>query len=435
VIRTIGSVIRGEGIASALRRTSERIGEATRHAALRARGVFAGKSEAAILNVAASGTSLRLGGLQAQLAARLDAERAFRSVALVSPGILDLSEPSRHMRRVSPRIETAIRQAIDITGARTIHFEGMHGVPFDEVLRLIDDGFDIIISAHDFSLFCARPHLIEEPAGTFCVYSRDLDRCHRCLRQTWDIHDHEQRDRRALARRILAAAKQMIFPSQFLLDQHRELFALPELAGVVIEPAVAHREVRSAGTSRAIAYAGSVKRHKGAHMLAELARRNGAALHVFGGGDEDLLRELRAIPNVTVHGYYRGGELPSLLQRHGVGLVIVPSIWPEAHCLVISEAWRAGAAVAAFDLGAPAERIRAHGGGWLAPLESGVDGLAAIIDQWRAGTIATAIPDRIASPIDAARAHLELYIPLPESAAATLRNSSRTSSQSDHEHM
>lgn len=420
MIRAIGSVIRGEGILSAARRTHERIGETAQAFALRARGVFAGDAAAPILNVAASGTSLRLGGLQAQLIARLDAERAFRNVALVSPGILDLSQPSRHTRRVSPRIETAIRDAIKITGARTIHFEGMHGVPFDAALRLIDDGFDVIVSVHDFSLFCARPHLIEEPFGDFCFYSQDFDRCHRCLSQTWDVPRNEQRDRRALARRILAAATRIIFPSQFLLDQHRQLFAMPDLAGVVIEPGVAPgsagvspavlripsgRDARVPG--RAIAYAGSAKRHKGAHLLAELSSRT--PLHIFGGGDEDLLRGLRRLPNIAVHGYYRAGALPSLLRRHRVGLVVVPSIWPEAHCLVISEAWLAGAAVIAFDLGAQAERIRAHGGGWLAPLESGADGLAAIVDQWLAGSITATPPRDVASPMDAARTHLDLY--------------------------
>ena len=411
MIRAIRNVIRGEGVGSAVRRTQERIGEAAHRAALRLRGVFAGDAQASILNVASDGTSLRLGGLQAQLVARLDCERALRSVALVSPGVLDLSQPSRHTRRVSPEIATAIRDAITITGARTIHFEGMHGVPFAEVPRLIEDGFDVIISVHDFSLFCARPHLIEEPSGTFCFYSLDLDRCHRCLSQTWQVPQNAQGDRRTLARQILASAKRVIFPSQFLLEKHREIFSMPELAGVVIEPAVLARisSGRDARAPRGIAYAGSAKRHKGAHMLAELAQRTGTALHIFGGGDEDRLRDLRSLPNVTVHGYYRVGELPSLLQKHGIGLVVVPSIWPEAHCLVISEAWLAGAAVAAFDLGAQAERIRAHGGGWLAPLESGADGLAAIANQWLAGSITTTPPRDIATPIDAARAHVELY--------------------------
>lgn len=412
MIRAVRSVIRGEGIASAVRRTQERIGEAAHAAALRARGAFAGNVEASILNVAASGTSLRLGGQQAQLMARLDAERAFRTVALVSPGILELSKP-RHTRHVSPHIETAMREAIAITGARTIHFEGMYGVPFDAALRLIDEGFDVIVSVHDFSFFCMRPHLIEEPVGNFCFYSEDPGRCHRCLSETWDVPRNEQTNRRALARQILTAAKRVIFPSQFLLDQHRQLFSLPDIAGVVIEPAVPAR-IKSARDARAprraIAYAGSVKRHKGGHLLSELAKRIGdATLHVFGGGDEDLLLGLRRLPNVAVHGYYRVGELPSLLQRHGIGLVVVPSIWPEAHCLVISEAWLAGVAVVAFDLGAQAERIRAHGGGWVVPLESGAEGLAAIVEQCLAGSITATLPTNIASPTDAAGAHLQLY--------------------------
>jgi glycosyltransferase involved in cell wall biosynthesis len=184
------------------------------------------------------------------------------------------------------------------------------------------------------------------------------------------------------------------------------------MSGVVIEPGVqvSRREVRRADAPRAIAYAGSAKRHKGAHLLPELSRETaGVALHVFGGGDEDLLRTIRHLPNVTVHGYYRSGELPSLLRRHGVGLVVVPSIWPEAYCLVISEAWKAGAVVAAFDLGAPAERIRAHGGGWIAPLESGAEGLAKIVNRWRSGEITATAPPNIASPLDAARAHRDLY--------------------------
>jgi hypothetical protein len=109
VIRAIRNVIRGEGFSSAVRRTQERIGEAAQSAALRARGAFVGDAATPILNIAASETSLRLGGLQAQLIARLDAERALRNVALVSPGVLDLSQPVRHSRHVSARVDHAIR--------------------------------------------------------------------------------------------------------------------------------------------------------------------------------------------------------------------------------------------------------------------------------------------------------------------------------------
>jgi O-antigen biosynthesis protein len=412
MIRTIGTVIRGEGLASALRRANERIGDALHAAALRARGAFAGAGDASILNVAASGTALRLGGVQTQLAARLDVERNLRPVALLAPGVLELSTPRPHARRIATDIETGIREALALTGARSVHFEGMHDVPFDAVTRLIESGIRVMLSVHDFSLFCARPHLVEEPMERFCFYSQDLDRCERCLRQTWDVRKDSQLARRTLGRKLLSSATGGIFPSRFLLEQHRQLFSLPNLAGEVIEPGVAalDRPVHSSGAGRAIAYAGSVKVHKGAHLLPELARLLGnVEVHVFGGGDEDLLRAMRRIPNITIHGYYRGGTLPDLLARNGIGLVVLPSLWPETYSLVLSEAWLAEAAVAAFDLGAQAERIRGQGGGWLAPLESGVAGLARIIDDWMAGRITAAIPHTVASPADAAAAHVELY--------------------------
>ncbi len=407
MIRTIASVIRGEGLPSALSRTRERIGDALHGAALRVRGAFAGASEAAILNVAASGTALRLGGVQVQLAARLRVERGLRSVALLSPGLLEQSGS----RRIATDLDAGIREAIAITGAGTVHFEGMHEVPLRAVLRLIESGIRVIVSLHDFSLFCASPHLIEEPMGSFCFSSEDFDRCHRC-HPTSDVPPNVVHDRRALAREILVAATGVIVPSQFLLDQHRQLFSLPDLVVEVVEPGVPapSRPLQSDGARRAIAYAGSLKRHKGAHLLPGLARLLGnVELHVFGGGDEDLLRAIRRVPNVTVHGYYRGNTLPSLLARFGIGLVVFPSIWPESYSLVLSEAWIAGAAVACFDLGAPAERIRRHGGGWLAPLESGADGLAKIIEQWRAGSITTAVPPSVPTPEDAANAHVKLY--------------------------
>ncbi|HEX7681538.1 MAG TPA: glycosyltransferase [Thermoanaerobaculia bacterium] len=408
MIRTIARVIRGEGLPSVLSRTRERIGDALHGAAMRARGTFAGASEAAVLNVAASGTALRLGGVQAQLAARLRVERGLRSVALLSPGLLEQSGS----RRIATDLDAGIREAIAITGAGTVHFEGMHEVPLRAVLRLIESGIRVIVSLHDFSLFCARPHLIEEPMGTFCCYSEDFDRCHRCLDPTSDVPPNAQRDRRALAREILVAATGVIFPSQFMLDQHRQLFSLPELVAEVVEPGVPApaRPLHANGARRAIAYAGSLKRHKGAHLLPDLARLLGnVEFHVFGGGDEDLLRAIRRVPNITVHGYYRRDTLQSLLARFGIGLVVLPSIGPESYSLVLSEAWIAGAAVAAFDLGAPAQRIRRHGGGWLAPLESGAEGLAKIIEQWRAGSITTEVPRSLPTPEDAAHAHVKLY--------------------------
>lgn len=412
---TVARVVRGEGLASAVRRANERTGESLRDAAHLVRGAFvsAGATPGTpILNVSATPVSARLGGVPIQLAARLRAERALRRVALLQPGRLELSAPVRHARRVTGDFAAALRNALAVTGARTVHLEGLHGVPLAEVLALVDSGVRVVASVHDFSLFCARPHLLEVPAETFCGYSRDAERCSRCLRHAGETPARENTELRALGARLLAAATGVIFPSRFLLEQHRELFSLPRLAGAVVEPGPpdARAAVPPAPSRSSVAYAGSLKRHKGAHLLPEVVRRSGtAAWHVYGGGDEDVLRELRRIPNVAVHGYYPAAALSGILARDRVGLVVLPSIVPESFGLVVSEAWRAGAVVAAFDLGAPAERIRRGGGGFLAPLESGAAGLSDIVARWVSGAIAAAPPTSLPTAAAAARATVDLY--------------------------
>lgn len=383
--------------------------------ALRARGLFAGRGDFDILNVSAARVSARTGGVAIQLIARLRAERALRSVALVHPGEIRLSAPFMHARRIGESgFDGMVREALAVTGAKAIHLEGTSGAPVAGVLRLLDAGVSVVVSVHDFSLFCARPHLLEQPMDRFCDYSRDFDRCHRCFGQDGDVPKNQQAEWRELARRLLASARGVIFPSRFLLEKHRELFSLPQLRGEVIEPGAAAAQVIASvhRERRGVAYAGSVQRHKGAHLLPDVARalaRRGVDLHVFGGGDRDLLRALREVPNVVVHGYYRNGTLPSLLARHRVGLVMLPSIVPEAYCLTMSEAWQAGASVAAFDAGAMAERIRRDGGGWLAPLAAGAEGLVDVVERWLSGELDVCAPIVSASPADAARAHCELY--------------------------
>ena len=229
--------------------------------------------------------------------------------------------------------------------AKVIHLEGTFGVPVDR---------DLVVSLHDTTL---------------------------------------------TDRRLLDAARGVIVASPFLRDFYG--------VGEVVEPAIPAAPVIPS-EAKEVAFAGAVKRHKGGHLLPELARLMASrrlTLHVFGGGDVDLLQALRRERNVIVHGYYRAVSLPALLSRQRIGLVVVPSVVAEGYCMTLSEAWLAGAAVAAFDLGAQAERIRRLGGGWLTPLASGAAGLMEIIDQWHP----IDVPQVNARPIDAARAHVALY--------------------------
>jgi hypothetical protein len=69
-----------------------------------------------------------------------------------------------------------------------------------------------------------------------------------------------------------------------------------------------------------------------------------------------------------VTGEFRQGEATELIAAQGAALGFVPSVGPETWCLALGEIWRAGLNAAAFDIGAPAERIRRTGRGFILPL-------------------------------------------------------------------
>jgi len=79
-------------------------------------------------------------------------------------------------------------------------------------------------------------------------------------------------------------------------------------------------------------------------------------------------RRLMATGRVFVTGEFRAEEATSLIRAQQAGLALLPSISPETWCYALTDAWRAGLRVAAFDIGAPAERIRRTGRGFLLPL-------------------------------------------------------------------
>jgi glycosyltransferase involved in cell wall biosynthesis len=79
---------------------------------------------------------------------------------------------------------------------------------------------------------------------------------------------------------------------------------------------------------------------------------------------------LNAFDCVSITGRYEEAELLSLIERQEAHLGLFPAVWPETWSYVLTKMWQAGLRVVAFDIGAPAERIRAVMGGYVIPLET-----------------------------------------------------------------
>jgi glycosyltransferase involved in cell wall biosynthesis len=408
-LRTAGRVLRAEGLPALRDRLSDRWRERHRRLSFVAAGSPLGLPANPVLNLLSTAPTPRLGGLQAQLLHRIESEAGRRPLALLYPGdgawrlevaadgrrlsltldTLDEGEPPSPVALADAAFERAVLRAVREVGARALHVEGLAALPLASLLALHGQGLELVLSVHDFSLFCPRPHLLESPELRFCNYSCDGGRCARCLAADWAVPMGFQQDRRALAHRLLLAAAAVVYPSDFLRRRHLELFpGIPSERQRVVEPPVPLAAVPPPAGSglpvRHVAYIGQVVPHKGALVFEEVVRRMapsfpGLRWSAYGGGDPELLLRLRRLPRTRVRGYYRSGSLIDHLRRDRVDLALLLSIVPESYSLALSECLAAGVPVAAFDHGAIAERLRRHGGGLLVEPAAGAAGIAAAV--------------------------------------------------------
>jgi len=109
-----------------------------------------------------------------------------------------------------------------------------------------------------------------------------------------------------------------------------------------------------------IGVVGKLNMQKGAQVVADLARliereRLDTRIVVIGS----LELAFRS-PCLEVTGTYTRDDLAALVEKHGVNMFFFPSIWPETFSYVVAEICALGLPIVAFDLGAPAERLRGN---------------------------------------------------------------------------
>ena len=174
---------------------------------------------------------------------------------------------------------------------------------------------------------------------------------------------------------VLRSAARVVAPSAWLANLARE--RIPGLDVQVIangapvrvrEPIAPREAFSSTKPARVVALLGAIGPHKGADLgddLARLLAPHGIALVVVGYLDRQLYPGWRLPGSLFVHGAFEEGHAPGLLRGYGASLVLFPNAVPDSFSYALSDAWAAGVPVLAAPVGAIAERIREHGGGWL----------------------------------------------------------------------
>jgi glycosyltransferase involved in cell wall biosynthesis len=106
---------------------------------------------------------------------------------------------------------------------------------------------------------------------------------------------------------------------------------------------------------------GEISFQKGALVVTEmLARidRDHRDVRVVVLGTLDIAHQSERL---HVTGRYQRQKLVDLVESHGINMFLFPSIWPETFSYVVAEMILLGLPIVAFDLGAPAERLRGYG--------------------------------------------------------------------------
>jgi glycosyltransferase involved in cell wall biosynthesis len=229
------------------------------------------------------------------------------------------------------------------------------------------------VHVHDYGLLCGRVALVG-PAQRYCG-EPDTIRCEACVADAGNLIDEDisvaaLRQRSA---RLLAGARHVFVPSADAATRIRRHFPATQPIAVPHEDDAGLPEPPPVPASShcRVCVVGAIGIHKGYQVVLDCARdaaeRSLPLEFVVVGHTIDDSR-LMATGRVFVTGAFAATEAVTLIKAQKASLAMLPSIFPETWCLSLGEAWRAGLRVAAFDIGAQAERIRHTGRGFLLPL-------------------------------------------------------------------
>jgi GT2 family glycosyltransferase/glycosyltransferase involved in cell wall biosynthesis len=235
------------------------------------------------------------------------------------------------------------------------------GVPYD-------------VHIHDYPWFCPQVSLV----GATRRYCGEpaVVQCEACVADAGRVIDEPisvqaLRDRSAA---FLAAARRVVAPSADAAERMRRHFRSlrPTIVPLEDDGAVAEPPApRSRSGMCRVCVLGAIGVHKGYDVLLACARdaaERGLPIEFVVVGHTIDDARLLATGRVFVTGRFAPEEAVGLIRTQDASLALLPSVWPETWNFGLTELWRAGLSVAAFDFGAPAERIRRSGRGFLLPL-------------------------------------------------------------------
>jgi len=311
--------------------------------------------------------------------------------------------------------ELILRHNIELVHIRHLVNQPLTTIP--EVCRLM--GVPMILSTHDFYYICPTIHLLDEslkycggvctPGEGACTLPTAFVKNVPTLKHDW-VHEWRRR-----ASGVLDSASAVIATTPSAASIYADNYPAHQGKLELIEHG---RDVSAIGFLREadrlpgpmrIMLPANWAPQKGIDLIQELVRRTSPHVEWHGFG-----KNSRSLGDLVIgHGEFTRANYASLAREVDPDFIGIFSVWPETYSHTVTEAWAFGVPVLSTDIGAPADRIRLHGGGQVVSLDPDVAvqqilALATAPEEWP--VFRAAVPrDAIRSDVTMGQDYAMLY--------------------------
>ncbi len=249
-----------------------------------------------------------------------------------------------------------------------------------EILEALDriterEFVSLTIPIHDYFAICPSYNLLDD-GGKYCGVP-SVERCNECMqksKQEWRNFFAEEID--ILSWRELWAK---------LLHKSNTILVFSEASKVLMGKAypdieeskyklIPHKvedikplkmPQKSSEEPFVIGILGGINYSKGASIIKELValiEQQGLNINVVVIGE---ITEVISSKHFKVTGRYERAKLPSLIRENKIDAFLIPSIWPETFSYTSEEVMQMELPLIVFNIGAPAERVKAYPKGYI----------------------------------------------------------------------
>lgn len=281
----------------------------------------------------------------------------------------------------------AFRKTLTEVKPDVVHVQHLMGLPVTFLHELMARNIPYVVTLWDFWWVCANAQLLTNHEQLLCDGPRAFLNCAKCTLARVNKPEFPPAlplltiplaRRNHILNKALSNASRIIAPAHFVQDWYVEHGITPDSL-VVLPPGMDYPVDISSIAAKPeekrpfrIGYIGGISLQKGVHLLVEAHQPLGDSCELWIAGDMSIDLEysenlrLLADNNVQFLGRLDREAIWNMLRE--VDLIVVPSIWYETFCFVVSEAFVMGVPVVTFDLGVLAERVHDGVDGVLVPL-------------------------------------------------------------------